>query len=228
MEIKKSLFIKALIITLALFISVYSLNLYLNSEREQTLNERMEDVVSEFEEFQALSNLMRLYGENATCLALNSQLKLMDSKIWKLGEKIENYRLISKDYMNDPYYQLLKKKFNRQEVIYLSNLKEMKERCGLNQLEILYFYRKGEICTQCDEQAYILNYFNNYIKEEIAVFSFDADLNLSSIDVLQGIYNITEYPCIVVGDRVACGLQNKEAVKQLICSERNTISICNK
>jgi len=229
MEIKKGLFVKAFLITLALLISIYSLNLYLNSEREKYLDERMNSVVDDFEEFQALSNLMNVFGENATCLTLNSQLRLMDTKIWALGEKIENYHLISKDYMNDPYYHQLKEKFNRQEVIYLSDLKEMKRRCGLSQLEILYFYRRAEDCPACDDQAYVLNYFNQYIDPEVAVFSFDADLNSSSVGVLQGIYNITEYPCLVVGERVACGLQDKNALEIVLCTEsNNTISICRK
>jgi hypothetical protein len=64
MEIKKGVFIKAFLITLALLISVYSLNLYLNSEREKYLDERMNSVVGDFEEFQALSNLMAVFGEN--------------------------------------------------------------------------------------------------------------------------------------------------------------------
>jgi hypothetical protein len=229
MEIKKSLFAKAFLITLALLLSLYSFNIYLNFEREKYLDERMNSVVDDFEEFQALSTLMNVFGENATCLTLNSQMRLMDTKIWALGEKIDNYRTISKDYINDPYYQQMKEKFNRQEVIYLSDLKEMRRRCGLSQLEILFFYRRGEDCPSCDDQAYVLNYFNQYIHPEIAVFSFDADLNMSSVGVLQGIYGITEYPCLVVGERVACGLQDKNALEIALCTEsNNSISLCRK
>jgi len=227
MEVKRSLLFWAFVITLGIFLSVYSLNLYLNSEREKNLDERMNEVVEDFEEFQALSSLTHVFGENVTCLALNSQLRLMDTKVWALGEKIENYRLLSKDYMDDPYYQVMKEKFNRQEVLYLSNMLEMRKACGLNQMEILYFYRKSEFCQSCDEQSYVLNYFNNYIDPEIAVFSFDADLNLSSVGLLQQIYNVSEYPSLVVGERLASGLQDKESLERVLCEEsNNTISLC--
>jgi len=225
MEVTKSIFMKAFMITLVIFISVYALNLYLNSQREVVLDGKMSEVLDEFEEVQALTSLMKMYGENATCITLKSRLKLLDSKIWKLGEKIENYRQLSKDYMNDPYYLLQKQKFNRQEVIYFSIFREMKAQCDLNKTEILYFYRNGLDCRQCDDQSYVLNYFNERVGPEIAVFSMDADLGLPSVDVLLNIYNITEFPCIVVEDHPYCGLHDRDDMERILCSRRN-MSIC--
>ena len=227
MEVKKSIFLKAFIVTLAIFLSVFSLNMYLNSEREKVVNERMNEVVAEFEEFQALNNLMEVFGENATCMTLTSRIRLLDTNIWKLGQKIEAYKQVTKNYWDDPYYQLQKQTFNRQEVIYLSILKEMKRRCGYNQTEILFFYRKSELCQKCDDQAYILDYFNQRIDPEIAIFSFDADLALPSVDVLQSVYNVTEYPCLVVDDSVHCGINDKAQTQKILCdASNNTISIC--
>jgi hypothetical protein len=227
MAVDKKIFVKAFLITLALLLSVYSLNLYLNYEREKVIDERMREVVDEFEEFQALNALMEVYGQNATCMTLNSRIKLLDSNIWRLGDKIDNYRQLSREYMNDPYYQLQKQKFNRQEVIYLAILKAMKRSCQLNQTEILYFYQKGEECKTCDDQAYVLTYFNQRIDPEIAIFSFDADLNLPSVDVLRSLYNVTEYPCLVVEDSVYCGLRDKVELQGILCDRSgNSLSLC--
>ncbi|MCX6695332.1 MAG: hypothetical protein NTU61_03465 [Candidatus Altiarchaeota archaeon] len=225
MEVDRSIFLKAFVITVLLFISLYSLNVYLNSQREVVLDARMNEILEEFDEVQALTSLMKVFGENATCLTLKSRMKLLDTKIWKLGDKIDSYRQISRDYMNDPYYQIQKEKFNRQEVIYFTILKEMKSQCDLNQTEVLYFYRNSQDCKQCDDQSYVLNYYNNRIDPEIATFSFDADLNLTSVDVLLSIYNVTEYPCIVVEGDTNCGLQNSDQMKEILC-RRNNLSIC--
>ncbi|MFH1402872.1 MAG: hypothetical protein ABIH11_01220 [Candidatus Altiarchaeota archaeon] len=226
MEVGKSIFLKAFVITLIIFASVYSLNVYLNSMREESLDERMAEILEDFEEMQALTTMMRVFGENASCIALETNIKLLDTKIWKMGEKIDSYRELTREYMNDPYYNIQKKKFNRQEVIYLSLLKEMKQQCDMNQTEILYFYRRSEFCPDCDKQSYVLNYFNQKIDPEIAVFSFDADLDLPSVNVLLGIYNVTEYPCVVVGDRAHCSLLDREQMTEILCSTSN-LSICD-
>jgi hypothetical protein len=227
MAVDRSIFVKAFLITLALFLSVYSINLYLNYEREKAVDQRMNEVVDEFEEFQALNNLMEVYGQNATCLTLTSRIKLLDTNIWRLGEKIDSYRQLSRDYMNDPYYQDQKEKFNRQEVIYLSILKEMKKSCELNQTEIMFFYKKSEECPTCDDQSYVLNYFNQRIDPEIAIFSFDSDLNLPSVDTLRGIYNVTEYPSLVVEDSVYGGLRDRDELQKILCDKSNgTLSVC--
>ena len=225
MEVSRGVFIKAFLITVIIFLSVYSLNLYLNSQRENVLDDNMAEIIDNFEEVQALTDLMKVYGGNVTCLALESRLKLLDTQIWKLGDKIENYRQLSKDYMNDPYYQTQKEKFNRQEVMYYSILKEMQSSCNTNQTYILYFYAKGETCSKCDDQSYVLNYFNQRIDPELAVFSFDTDLNLPSINMLKSIYNVTEYPCVVIYDTTYCGLRDKDEVQGILCSKRN-LSIC--
>ncbi len=225
MEVEGSIFIKAFIITLVIFVSVYSLNVYLHTLREDALDERMSDILEEFEEIQALNMLMTVYGENISCIALKSQLGVLDTKIWKLGEKIDSYRELTSEYLDDPYYQIQKEKFNRQEVIYLSILKQLKRKCDLKQTEILFFYRNGEDCEYCDQQAYVLNYFNQRIDSEIAVFSFDADLDLPSVNVLLKVYGVSEFPCIVVGEKAYCNLQDRDSLTRILCSTGN-LSIC--
>ncbi|MFC2163067.1 hypothetical protein ACFLRF_05240 [Candidatus Altiarchaeota archaeon] len=225
MEVDRFLFIKAFVITVIIFLSVYSLNLYLNSERERVLDERMSEIIVEFEEFQALSALMRVYGRNATCLTLRSRMKHLDKRIWELGEKIDKYRELSKEYMDDPYYQEQKEKFNRQEVIYLALLKQMKTDCKINQTEILYFYRKSEDCPDCDAQAYVLDYFNRLINQEVAIFSFDADMQMASVQTLIDIHNITSYPCVVVEGQSYCGMRDRVEMEKIFCSKAS-LSIC--
>jgi hypothetical protein len=229
MEIKKTdkkTFLLAAFITLLMFISVYALNLFLNMEREKIILTRMDEITEEFEEMHAISSLMRVFGENVTCLALKSELAYLDTKIWKLGDKIDKYREVTREYWDDPFYIKQKGKFNRQEIIYLSMLKEMKMKCGgMNQTIILFFYKRAEDCKECDAQSFVLANINRRIDPEIAIFSFDCGLNLSSVNVLVDFYDITEFPCTIVEDKRYCGLRNRNDLEGILC-EHGDLSIC--
>lgn len=226
MEVSRWIFIKALLITLFVLSIIYSINIYINSQRVETLDSQMMDTVNMLEEMETLTQLMRMFGPDATCVALKTQLDLIDKKIWDLGNKIEDYRRLSKEFFNDPAYLSHKRKFNRQQVMYLSLLKQIRQNCDLNQTIVLYFYQNSEDCRQCDDQSFVLTHINERIGKEIAVFSFDADLEIPSVDVLIEYYGIKEYPCTVVEDRTYCGLRSRNELEEYLCLENPALSIC--
>lgn len=104
-------------------------------------------------------------------------------------------------------------------------LKNMKQWCTFNQTTILYFYKKKEDCPDCDAQAFVLTDLNKEIDPEIAIFSFDSDLGLPSIETLERFYKIDSYPCVVVENSTYCGIHNKDKMVELLC-DHNNISIC--
>jgi len=226
MVIKKSIFAYAAIITVLLLISIYSLNFYLDSVREDAVVNRMEGILDEYQEIQALSLMTEVFGGNITCLSLSNTLSYMDKNLWETGIKIDKYREATEQFVRDPFYLEQKIKFNRNEIIYLSMLKKMKEQCSINQTVISYFYKKKEDCRDCDAQAFVLSDLNKEIDSEMAMFSFDSDLGLASISTLSLFYNISSFPCIVVEDDAYCGLKNKNQIVDIICSYRNH-SICS-
>ena len=221
----KGIFIAAAIITVMLFISIYSFNMFLNTQRERVVIDKMEEVLDEYQELQALSLMSEVFGKDMTCLSLESRLSHMDKTLWDAGVKIDRYREVTEKFVTDPFYIDQKRKFNRNEIIYFSMLKEMKDWCEFNQTVILYFYEKKDLCPDCDGQAFVLTDLNKEIDAEIAIFSFDSDLELPSVSTLELFYNITSYPCIVVEDNAYCKLYNKNQLIDLLCDYRK-LSIC--
>lgn len=226
MVTNKGIFIAAAIITVMLFISIYSFNMFLNTQRERVVIEKMEEVLDEYQELQVLSLMSDVFGKEMTCLSLESRLAHMDKTLWDAGVKIDTYREVTEKFVTDPFYIDQKRKFNRNEIIYLSMLREMKDWCEFNQTIILFFYRKKEDCPDCDAQSFVLTNLNKEIDDEIAIFSFDSDLQLSSVKTLELFYNITSYPCLVVEDSIYCGLHNKNSLVDLLC-EHKDISLCS-
>lgn len=226
MVTNKGIFITAAIITIMLFISIYSLNLFLNAQREQVVIDRMEQVLDEYQELQALSLMSDVFGKEMTCLSLKSRLSHMDKTLWDTGVKIDRYREVTEKFITDPFYLNQKRKFNRNEIVYFSMLQNMKQWCEFNQTTILYFYKKKEDCPDCDAQAFVLTDLNREIDSEIAIFSFDSDLELPSIKILELFYDIKSYPCIVVENNTYCGLHNKNEMIDILCGYKD-ISLCS-
>jgi thiol-disulfide isomerase/thioredoxin len=226
MVTNKGIFIAAAIITAMLFISIYSFNMFLNTQRERVVIDKMEEVLDEYQELQVLSLMSDVFGKEMTCLSLESRLVHMDKTLWDAGVKIDKYREVTEKFVTDPFYIDQKRKFNRNEIIYLSMLKEMKDWCEFNQTIILYFYKKKEDCPDCDAQSFVLTNLNKEIDDEIAIFSFDSDLQLPSVKTLELFYNITSYPCLVIEYSTYCGLHNRNSLVDLLC-EYKDISLCS-
>ncbi len=195
-------------------------------QRERVIIDRMEDVLDEYQELQTLSLMSDVFGKEMTCLSLEKRLDYMDKTLWDTGVKIDSYREVTEKFITDPFYLNQKQKFNRNEILYLSMLKEMKDWCEFNQTIILYFYKKKEDCSDCDSQAFVLTDLNKEIDDEIAIFSFDSDLELPSVKTLELFYNIDSYPCLVIEDDTYCKLHNKNKLIDRLCYYKD-LSVCS-
>jgi hypothetical protein len=220
MEIEKKLFALAGIITVVLFILIYSLNIFIASGRERVLTEKMDTTINQYEEMQTLSLMATSFGNDSTCIALQGSLAEMDKTLWDLGTKIDSYRKLTEEYMSDPFYIDQKTKFNRREVLYYLLLKDTRKRCGLASPTVLFFYQKKEECPDCDALSFVLTDIKLDSKD-LSVFSFDSDLNSSSIKTLERYYNITSYPCLVIEEHTYCSFFNKDELVRTICGEKN-------
>lgn len=230
MAVKKRIFLIGFVITVLIFISIVLSNSLINEKREDVVVDRMNAVVEEYEDMQTLLLMSDFFGEEATCVALKRMLANMNKELWGLGQRIDSYRMVTEEFRKNPFYVEQKKTFNRREVLYFSMLKRMKEMCDLNQTIVTYFYRKKEECPDCDAQSFVLSDIKHDLEnidrdEELAIFSFDVNMELPSIDLLVEVYNVTEYPCVIIENTPHCGLRDKDELKSLLCSA-SKLSIC--
>jgi len=231
MALKKSIFVLAFFITLFLFLSILVLGNFLGDQRQAIIDKDTQQTYNSLNEMQTFSMMADTYGSQMACLAFSSKLQDLDKDLWNLGLKLDQYRAASEEFRTDPYYQQQKATFNDNEVMYLVLLRKLKETCNYNQAIVLFFYRNSNVCTKCDDQSFVLTDINLLVQKEpskeVSIFSFDADLNITSINLLEKYYNISEYPCTVVEDKVFCGMQDKSFVLKQICSAGPSLSICN-
>ncbi|MBN1157578.1 hypothetical protein JXA85_08215 [Candidatus Woesearchaeota archaeon] len=226
MAVKKSIFLLAFFITAFLFVAMLLMSSFFYNERQDYIDTEMQNMYNSFNEMQVFMMMAETYGDEMACLAFQSRLAGMDREIWDLGLKIDRYRQSSEEFQKDPYYKEQKKLFNENEVVYLMLLNKVREKCSLNQTVLLFFYKNSEVCSKCDDQSFVLTDINKEIDEEISIFSFDTELNITAIDLLVKYYEIDEYPCIVLENNKFCGMLAKKFIMNRICEVSPWTSSC--
>ncbi|MBL7054977.1 hypothetical protein ISS05_04435, partial [Candidatus Woesearchaeota archaeon] len=82
MAVDKNILITAAIITILLFVVIFSSNVLLGKGREKAVLDRMEEVVEDYKEMQAMLRMVDVFGKDVTCLALGESLAKMDKSLW--------------------------------------------------------------------------------------------------------------------------------------------------
>jgi len=92
-------------------------------------------------------------------------------------------------------------------------MKKITERCGEKSIFVLYFY-KNDNCDDCTKQGYVLTSLREKYPN-LRVYSFDYNLDLSSIKAMTSIYKVPDnLPAIVINGKVYSGLQTVEDIEK--------------
>lgn len=231
-SIKKQITILSVIITLFLLLTIILIGMNLNKNRENSLNSEVSQLYQEFYNMQTFTLLSQAYDDQMACIAFESKLKELDESIWALGEKIDKYRAASEEFQKDQFYLSQKKTFNENEVLYYLLMKELTKKCNITKYTLLFFYQNSADCKKCDDQSFVLSDINAIddlrAGNEIAIFSFDMDLNITTLKVLGKYHQIEQMPCVVFADGdTKCGMLDKDFIINKMCQDNANLKICS-
>ncbi len=203
-------YIAALIITTLIFGSALYVNNVLAEKRVANTESVRDQIALDLLSSETQFNLLREtscsnISSNALSIELNSlasKLELMEAN--DVGQK--NTELI---YLKK-YYSLLQIK----DFILMS---ELRTKCSLKPMSILYFYGNSSDCPACNQTAIVLNELRHEY-EDLRVYSFDANLDLSALDTLKSMYKIdsNNLPALVINEKKYVGFKSVEEIKDLI------------
>jgi len=222
---KKRILLLAFFITLFVFLCIMLIGTIVDNQRLKTLDNQFQQSQRDISDVQQLVLMSEVYGKDIACVTFPAKLRDIDKTIWDLGIKLEQYRAASEEFQKDPYYTLQKKIFNQQETLYLMLLTQIKQKCNYSQSIISFFYSNAQDCPKCDDQSFVLADINRDIDKEVSIFSFDTELNLSSVDLLKDYYKLDQLPCLIIDEHKYCGIRSKDFVIQKIC-EYNNLTVC--
>ncbi len=223
MEIKKTIAIASLTITLVIFITILFIGNLLDTKREEKIDSEFEQIFREFRNMETLFLMTEFYDDKMACLAFEEKLKELDETIWEMGKRLERYRSASEEFYESGYYKKQKKAFNENQVYYYLLMKRMIEECDIKKSTILFFYADSSECDKCDDQSFILSDINELDNErgkyEVAVFPLDMDLNITTINLLHSYYEVEKLPCLIIDEEKHCGIRGSNFIVEEICKK---------
>jgi glutaredoxin len=97
--------------------------------------------------------------------------------------------------------------------------KRIAERCKQKINTIFYFYGSKDACSECVKQGYVLDALREKY-QALRVYSFDYNLDLSTIKALNSIYKIQNtLPSLVVNGKTVSGFKTVEELESLLPKE---------
>jgi len=193
-----NIFLKAGILTVVtLLIGVY-VGVQLESSRVSEVGQRITEIDNLWNDARLLQSYLKS-SSNLTydCSYLLNQNLLIGDKIYGEGLKIEAY-----EAANSLTSSLLleKKRYALLDLQFWLNSIDLKKICNANYSTLIYFYSQYNKTSEQNFQDRTLFDFKQKCGPKVIYITFPADLNISTIDVIKDIYNITKIPAILINE----------------------------
>lgn len=203
-------YIVVFLITCGIFASGWYLSSYINNKKINQIkdiqNKIAVDILSSETQFALLEEL--------SCQDVDNSI--LSKEIADLAGKIS---YSEQNVGNQSEVQLLKKQYTILQVKDFLLSKRIRERCGEKTNTIFYFYGNKDACVDCEKQSYVLDALREKYPD-VRIYSFDANLDLSTIRALTSIYKIRgTLPELVVNGKTVSGFQTVEAIEKMLPKE---------
>ena len=203
-------YILAFIITSLIFGSVLYVNGLIDSKRVANTERIRDQIALDLLSSETQFNLLK--ETSCANIGTNALSEELNSLSRKLGYMEAN----DVDGTNEELIYL-KKYYSLLEIKDYLLMSELRTKCQLKPLSILYFYGKKENCPECERTETVLTYLRSQYPE-LRVYSFDTTLTLSALDTLTSVFDIkdTELPSLVINNKKHIGFKTIEEIKVLI------------
>jgi hypothetical protein len=198
------------LITCGIFATAWYLSAYVNNKKINEIkdiqNKISIDILSSETQFSLLEEL--------SCQDLDRSI--LSQEIAAIADKI-NYS--EQNVSATSEIEMLKKQYTILQVKDFLLSKKIAERCGQKIATLFYFYGNKDACTDCVKQSYVLDALREKYPP-LRVYSFDYNLDLSTIKALTSIYKINDtLPALVIQGKTLSGFKTVEELEKLLPKE---------
>ncbi len=149
--------------------------------------------------------------EELSCADINSSI--ISDELLTLADRI-TYSEQNLSEQDD--ILLLKKQYTMLQVKDFLLKKRISERCKTPFISVLYFYGTKQSCADCERQGYVLDAAREKYPD-LRIYSYDYNLDLSTIRALRSIYKVDEpLPVLVINGKTYSGFKTLEEVEALL------------
>lgn len=212
----KGKYLIAAIITLLIFLLGMLLGLVIEGKRVTYIQGQAHQQKLDFVSLQLQYQLISELHQQGNCQAVSATFDDFLFELARTEERLIEYQRDSKINWRD--FNFLKHEYVQAQVNYWLLAKKTKEICDRDVVSVLYFYSPSEYCSQCDTQGFVLTYLKDLFKDKLLIFAFDSSFTDEPIiNLLIKTYNVTEYPSVVVGDKLVSGFSDRDELLAEIC-----------
>tara|TARA_Y100000310_G_C20697161_1_gene826497 strand:- start:3143 stop:3841 length:699 start_codon:yes stop_codon:yes gene_type:complete len=217
----------ALILTLAFFTIGILIGSMVTNQRIDYLQGASSQQNIDFESLQTQYLYVSLMKDNNSCQVVEETFKANVENLEDTRKQLEEF--IKKSQINQEAYTLLKREYVIAQFRYWLLAESTKEVCNRDLVTLFYFFSNPQNCDDCNNQGIILTYLKKIFNDKLLIFSFDAELeNEPIIPILKKVYNVTEFPTIILENERYNGLQEKDMLFEQICEHfENEYQECN-
>jgi hypothetical protein len=195
------------LITCGIFGTAWYLSTYVNQQKIDEIRDIQNKVAIDILSSETQFSLL----EEMSCQDLNNSV--LTEEISSLASKISysEQNVGAKEEI-----LMLKKQYTILQVKDFLLSKRIGERCNKPPVSILYFYGNRDNCNDCVKQGYVLDALHEKYPE-LRIYSFDYNLDLSTIRALKTIYKINDtLPALVIGEKTLSGFKTVEEITALL------------
>lgn len=194
------MYIYAFIASAAIFGVGIWVGLRIEQDVAQGLRDSMENTR---QQITTIETMLLLEEGSALCDFFGESIDRFDKETYELGTKIgymEEKRGASPELKADYMFLELRD--------YLL-IKRFDNKCDRNSKAVLYFLSSSN-CSRCLAQGGELTKTKS--ATGVRVYSFDVDINSTLVRALINKYNVTQYPALVINERLYSGLTDADQI----------------
>lgn len=223
-KVSKSRYFLAFLITLIVFVLGLLLGLVIEGKRTQLIELQDQQQKLDFSSLQVQYQFIDLFGKENNCEALKKTFENSINNLEKSRGKLEAYLQASS--LNKDKFNSLKREYTLAQINFWLLTKKTKDVCGLEHSIIFYFYGDETQCPKCGDQAFILTHLKNKFGTGLLNFVFDGQFaDEPLISVLKGIYDVKQYPTLIINGKKFEGFTSQETILKEVCPTYKDIQI---
>ena len=117
---------------------------------------------------------------------------------------------------NDKEVQSLKKYYSLLQIKDYLLVEQVKQKCGVKPITIIYFYSNAGDCEDCKRAGYVLTKLREEFPE-LRVYSFDYNLDISAVKTMRSIQGVkNKLPALVIWGEPYYGFKSSEDIEKII------------
>lgn len=202
-------YVVVLLLTAGIFAISWYVSVYFNQRRLVEIRDIQQKVATDILSAETdFSLLQELSCDAMSETTTTDELANLASRISFTEESIQGDQI-----------DVLKKQYTLLQVKDFLLKKRISERCKTALSTVLYFYSTDKKCDDCTKQGYVLDAIRTE-RPDVRVYSFDYNLDLSTIKALRSVYKIGDtLPALVINGKTYSGFQSLEQLRTILPKE---------